>query len=175
MTYHLPDGVKGEDKMKMPVQSEQSSSLYFAAIRARLAEFERARLDAVPLSRALLEAEDLAGAVVSRPKDAIFIGTHDGKFADAKELLTDLLGYRVEDMVRRDIRSICVNPVECDKLMQEMDLKGFIIDHPIKLLKSDGTELPCCITATVRAYKKDFVCSGLPLFKAWVRETAIPI
>ena len=153
----------------MPVPFERGSDMDFAVIRTRPAELEWDRVNNVPASCTLLGRDCVAVTVDRGSKDAFFIGTYEGKFAGANLRLLELLGYEVEDLIDRDIESICINPPEWDGLLEAVEKKGYAIDHKMKLLRSDGVELSCCITAAIRRRSGNSVPGTEPLFKSWVR------
>jgi hypothetical protein len=68
-----------------------------------------------------------------------------------------------------DIKHICVNPVDLDRLQKEIDQKGYVISNRLKLYKKDGTEVSCLITSTIRWYNEDNIPGNQPMFKSWVR------
>ena len=156
--------------MKTTVESPVATHYDVASIRPRVAELERDDLDHLLAYQRLLAGKSITRTIVRQSKDAIFISTGDGRFVDANQPLLDLLGYEVEDVIGQPIKSICVNPADGDKLQQEVEQKGYVIDYQIRLYKKDGTELNCAITSTVRWYNDDSIPGNQPLFKSWVRR-----
>jgi PAS domain S-box-containing protein len=108
-------------------------------------------------------------AAAKQRKDAIYISTRDGKFVNINQQMLDLLGYDMDEMMGMDIKHICVNPVDLDRLQKEIDQKGYVISNRLKLYKKDGTEVSCLITSTIRWYNEDNIPGNQPMFKSWVR------
>ena len=102
-------------------------------------------------------------------KDAISISTRDGKFININQQMSDLLGYDMDEMIGMDIRKICANPVDLDRLQREIDQKGYIISNRLNLLKKDGTQVSCLITSTIRWYNEENISGNQPMFKSWIR------
>jgi len=158
--------------MKTSFQSELNDGFDLTAIRPRVAELERDDLEHMLAYQRLLAGKNITRTIVRQSKDAIFISTGDGQFVDVNQPLLDLLGYDVEDIVGQYIKTICVNPLDGDKLQQEVELKGYVIDYSIKFYKKDGTEITCAVTSTVRWYNDESIPGNQPLFKSWVRKVS---
>jgi len=158
--------------MKTSIASELAPSVDVSTIRPRVAELERDDLEHMLAYQRLLAGKNITRTIVRQSKDAIFISTGDGRFVDVNQPMLDLLGYNVEDVVGQYINNFCVNPSDGDKLQQEVEQKGYVIDYKIKLYKKDGTELACTVTSTVRWYNDESIPGNQPLFKSWVRKAA---
>jgi PAS domain S-box-containing protein len=156
--------------MKTLSTTEQTVRVDVASIRPRVAELERDDLDHMLAYQRLLAGKNITRTIVRQAKEAIFISTRDGRFVDVNQPLLDMLGYEVEDVIGRKISDLCVNPPDADKLQNEVEQKGYIIDYKMELLKRDGTEFPSLITSTVRWYNDDSIPGNEPLFKSWVRK-----
>ncbi|RPJ62762.1 MAG: PAS domain-containing protein [Dehalococcoidia bacterium] len=156
--------------MKATVANAVETKFDVASIRPRVAELERDDLENMLAYQRLLAGKNITRTIVRQSKDAIFISTGDGRFVDVNQPLMELLGYNVEDMVGQYISNICVNPADGDKLQQEVEQKGYVVDYKIRLFKKDGTELSCTVTSTVRWYNDESIPGNQPLFKSWVRK-----
>jgi PAS domain S-box-containing protein len=139
-----------------------------------LSEFEWDGLKNMLEMVASPENEARRGAFRGRSEDATFTGTHDGRFVDVDQRLSDLLGYKIEELVTRDIRSLCVSHRDFDGLLQEVEKRGYVINRRMRFLRSDGTELSCCITATVRPNNGEGDHGLVLNFKSWVKKEAAP-
>jgi PAS domain S-box-containing protein len=158
--------------MKTSIATELAPRVDVSTIRPRVAELERDDLEHMLAYQRLLAGKNITRTIVRQSKDAIFISTGDGRFVDINQPLLDLLGYNVEDVVGQYIKNFCVNPSDGDKLQQEVELKGYVIDYRIKFFKKDGTEFACTVTSTVRWYNDESIPGNQPLFKSWVRKAA---
>jgi PAS domain S-box-containing protein len=140
------------------------------SIRPHVAELERDDLEHMLAYQRLLAGKNITRTIVRQSKDAIFISTGDGRFVDVNQPLMELLGYNVEDMVGQYISSLCVNTADGNRLQQEVEQKGYVVDYKIRFYKKDGTELSCTVTSTVRWYNDESIPGNQPLFKSWVRK-----
>jgi PAS domain S-box-containing protein len=169
----MTDGkaAKMEEKlMKTLLKDVQGMGVDAIAIRPRVAELERDEIEHVLAFQRLLSGKNITRTLVRQSKDAIFISTRDGRFVDVNQPLLDMLGYEVEDVVGQEISNLCVNPADWERMQQEVEQKGYVIDYKIQFFKRDGMELPCLITSTVRWYNDDSIPGNEPLFKSWVRK-----
>ena len=116
----------GNDKMKTSVENE-FNNFDVLTIRPCVAE-ERDDLYHCCLTRGCWQLKNITGGIVRQSKDAIFISSGDGRFVDVNQPLLDRPGYEVEEMVGEHIQDICVNAADGDKLQQEVQQKGYVID-----------------------------------------------
>lgn len=156
--------------MKTTIDSAIATDFDTAVIRPRLVELERDDLEHLLAYQRLLAGKNITRTMVRQSKDAIFIGTGDGRLVDVNQPLMDLLGYNVEDLVGQSIKSVCVEPADGDRWQMEVEQKGYVIDYKIKFIKKDGAELSCAVTSTVRWYNDENIPGNQPLFKSWVRK-----
>jgi PAS domain S-box-containing protein len=158
-----------ERTMSTQFKTENRRAQGLTALRRYISEYEEMEIvrkqqeEKFPLSKAKLHA------VAKQRKDAIYISTRDGKFVNVNQPMLELLGYDMDEMMSMDIRNICVNPVDLDRLQKEIDQKGYVISNSMKLYKKDGTEVSCLVTSTIRWYNEDNIPGNQPMFKSWVR------
>ena len=156
--------------MKTSIESQLAAKFDVSTVRPRVAELDRDDLDHLLAYQRLLAGKNITRTIVRQSKDAIFISTGDGRFVDVNQPLLDLLGYEVEDLVGQHIKDVCVSAADGDKLQQEVEQKGYVIDYKIKLITKGRTELLCAVTSTVRWYNDESIPGNQPLFKSWVRK-----
>jgi PAS domain S-box-containing protein len=152
-------------EFKMENQHEQG----LTALRRYISEYEEMEIERKQQEERLPMSKSKNHAAAKQRKDAIYISTRDGKFININQPMLDLLGYDMDEMIGMDIRNICVNPIDLDRLQKEIDQKGYVISNRLKLYKKDGTEVPCLITSTIRWYNEENIPGNQPMFKSWVR------
>ena len=157
--------------MKTLISGKTNNEIDIETMRPRVAELERDELEQILSCQRLLAKMNIARNIVKQSKDAIYISTKDNRFVDVNQSLLDLLGYEAEDLIGEPIGNVCINPNEIIELQKEVELRGYVIDHRIKLLKKDGSVLPCLVTATVRWYNDENIPGNQPLFKFWIRKS----
>jgi PAS domain S-box-containing protein len=155
--------------MRTEFRTESQHEHGLTALRRYISEYEemenerKQQEDKLPLSKG-----NIHGAAKMR-KDAVYISTRDGKLVNINQPMLDLLGYDMDEIIGMDIRNICVNPVDLDKLQNEIDQKGYVISNRLRLYKKDGSEVSCLITSTIRWYNEEDIPDNQPIFKSWVR------
>jgi PAS domain S-box-containing protein len=155
---------------EMKTLAMRDQGLDAASIRPRIAELERDELDHMLAYQRLLAGKNITRTIVRQSKEAVYISTRDGRFVDVNQAMLDMLGYDVEDLIGQEIGRLCVSVGHWDKLQQEVEQKGYVIDCRMKFFRKDGSELACLITSTVRWYNDDSIPGNEPLFKSWVRK-----
>ncbi len=83
-------------------------------------------------------------------KDGIYISSRDGKILDINKAGEELFGYTRGDMIGMEIYTLYADPFDRERFQQEIEEKGAVKDHEIRLRKKDGTELYCLLTSSVR-------------------------
>jgi len=99
---------------------------------------------------ALRDSEKRYRTVVENARDAIYATTREGRFVDFNKATLDLLGYSAEELRQVDARDLYVNPGDRDAFRWEIEQRGSVEDHEVKMRRKDGTEIHCQITATLR-------------------------
>src|SRR5947208_1435598 len=81
-------------------------------------------------------------------QEGIYITTPDGRILDANPALVRMLGYESkEDLLKRQVPEILVDPAERKALMQEAETQPMVQGREITLLRKDGTSVVCLNTA----------------------------
>ena len=81
-------------------------------------------------------------------QEGIYITTPDGRILDANPALIGMLGYESkEDLLKRQVPEILVDPAERKALMQEAETQPMVQGREITLLRKDGTSVVCLNTA----------------------------
>src|SRR5208283_1145547 len=117
--------------MRTQFKTEKQHERGMTALRRYISEYEE-------IERKQQEEKPLVSNTRNRTaaklrKDAISISTRDGKFININQQMSDLLGYDMDEMIGMDIRKICANPVDLDRLQREIDQKGYIISNRLNL------------------------------------------
>lgn len=155
--------------MRTEFKTENQHEQGLPALRRYISEYEEMEIERKQQEKKLPVSETRHRAALKQRRDAIYISTRDGKFVNINQPMLDLLGYDMDEMMGMDIRNICVNPLDLDKLQKEIDQKGYVISNRLKLYKKDGTEVACLVTSTIRWYNEDNAPGNQPMFKSWVR------
>jgi PAS domain S-box-containing protein len=109
-----------------------------------LTEFQQAE-------QALRESEAKFRTLFEESRDAIYLSTRDGRFADVNQATVDLFGFSREELLTKlTITDLYHHPSDRDRFIQEIERRGFVRDYEVIFRKRDGTEMPCLLTATVR-------------------------
>jgi len=103
---------------------------------------------------ALRESEERYRTLFEGSRDAVYITTREGKFADSNQAFSDLLGYNREEIVMLSARQFYANPSDRDRFQEEIEQKGFVRNFELTLRKKDGNEVDCLLTSTIR-WSKD--------------------
>ncbi len=98
---------------------------------------------------ALKKSEERYRSIFEGSRDAIFVTTPEGEYVQANQAALDLFGYTREEMLKMHARDRYADPADRERHTQELSQKGFVKDFAVKLLKKDGTEIDCLITAAV--------------------------
>ncbi len=81
-------------------------------------------------------------------QEGIYIATPDGSILDANPALVRMLGYdSKEDLLKRQVAEILVDPVERKALKEQVERQAMLQGREISLVRKDGTSIVCLITA----------------------------
>src|SRR5690349_15090647 len=85
-------------------------------------------------------------------QEGIYITTPDGRILDANPALVRMLGYdSKEDLLKRQVAEILIDPAERKALMQQAETQPMVSGREITLLRKDGGSIVCLNTvAAVR-------------------------
>lgn len=81
-------------------------------------------------------------------QEGIYITTPEGRILDANPALVHMLGYgSKEDLLKRQVSEILVDPVERKALKQQMETQPMVQGREITLLRKDGSSIVCMNSA----------------------------
>ncbi|MCP4542764.1 MAG: PAS domain S-box protein, partial [Chloroflexi bacterium] len=109
-----------------------------------------ARQRAETLAVELTQSEKKYRTLFQDSRDAIFITTPTGKIVDVNQATLDLFGYTLDEMIQLNMGETFVNSDNRSGFQQTIEQTGSVRDFEIRLLKKDGAEMDCLLTATVR-------------------------
>jgi PAS domain S-box-containing protein len=115
---------------------------------------ERKRKDA-----ALRESEQQYRALFEDSIDGVYSVRWDGTIMDVNSSFCGLFGYTKDEIIGKNIDALHLDPTDNISFRQEIQEKGYVRDYEVKLVKRDGTELECMLTASV-LLEKDGSTSG---------------
>ncbi|RLA89603.1 MAG: hypothetical protein DRG58_04695 [Deltaproteobacteria bacterium] len=94
--------------------------------------------------------EEKYRTLFEKSRDAICVTTPEGRFIDLNQATLELFGYTRQEMLDEvNATQLYVHPGYREQFKQQIELEGSIRDFEVKLLKKDGTEMDCLITATI--------------------------
>jgi len=119
-------------------------------MRQRIAELEVTQAERKRMEEALQQSEKRYRSLFENSKDAVYVTTRDGKFANVNQSMLQLFGYTKEEMVEMDVRQIYARPEDRRRFQQKIEQQGFVKEYEMKFRRKDGTDRDCLVTATVR-------------------------
>jgi PAS domain S-box-containing protein len=82
-------------------------------------------------------------------QEGIYITTPEGRILDANPALVRMLGYESkEDLLKRQVSEILVDPTERKALQQQVETQPMVQGREITLLRKDGSSIVCMNSAT---------------------------
>src|SRR5947199_394797 len=82
-------------------------------------------------------------------REGIYITTPEGRILDANPALVRMLGYESkEDLLKRQVSEILVDPAERKVLQQQVETQPMVQGREITLLRKDGSSIVCMNSAT---------------------------
>jgi len=94
------------------------------------------------------ESENRYKSLFEQSRDAIFIMNSDAKIIDFNNSMLGLFEYSAEEMRDMTLRDLTVELDLLERFNGDITRSGFVKDFEINLLKKDGTELSCLVTAS---------------------------
>ncbi len=98
----------------------------------------------------LRESEEKYRSLFEDSIDGIFITERDGTLVDANQSFFDLFDYTKQEILGTSVAKLYENPAERYRFREDIEKDGYIKDYPLKLVKKDGAEMDCLLTATLR-------------------------
>ena len=81
-------------------------------------------------------------------QEGIYIATPEGRILDANPALVRMLGYdSKEDLLKRQVPEILLDPAERKALMQQAETQPMLAGREVTLLRKDGGSIVCLNTA----------------------------
>jgi PAS domain S-box-containing protein len=99
---------------------------------------------------ALRESEEKYRSLFEDSIDGIFVTEVDGTLIDANQSFYDLFGYRKEEMLGASVIRTYASPADRQRFQHAIEKDGSVRDFHLRLVKKDGSEMDCFLTATVR-------------------------
>ena len=99
---------------------------------------------------ALRESEERYRTFFEQSNDVIFVISRDGKVLDVNQASLDFFGYTREEMWEMKAQELYVDFADRRRFQLLIEQEGSARDFEVRLLKKDGTEMDCLLTATER-------------------------
>lgn len=96
------------------------------------------------------ESENKYRALFENSIDAIYITKKGGEFIDANPSFLKLFGYSQEEITTISATDFYADHNDRSRFKKEIEKGGSVTGFPVKLVKKDGKEIDCIITASVR-------------------------
>ncbi len=135
--------VKDEDKTRAQLIHALTK------LRKRIAVLEASETECMETMKPLLEFQEKYYDFFKHSRDALYITGRDGSFVDVNRSFLNLFGYKKEELANLKVQTTYVNPSDRRRFQQEIEQKGFVTDHALRLRKKGGVELDCLVSATV--------------------------
>ncbi len=119
-------------------------------MRRKISELEAAEARALGTEKTLRESEENYRSLFEDSIDGIFITATDGTLIDANQSFLELFGYKREEILGTSVMKFYANPADRSRFRRDIEKEGSIKDYPIRLVKKDGAQIDCLLTATVR-------------------------
>jgi PAS domain S-box-containing protein len=78
------------------------------------------------------------------------ITSREGELIDFNQAYVDLFSYTPEEMKTLHARETYLNPEDCKRFTQAVEMEGAVRDFEVQLRRKDGSPLDCLLTASVR-------------------------
>lgn len=106
------------------------------------------------IMEALQESEDQYRTLFEESMDAVFITTTEGEILDVNHSFCDLFGYTKDEVGKLKAWEFYPSRNARERLLREIEKKGFLKEHEIKLRKKNGTLFDGLANLTLR-YSRD--------------------
>jgi two-component system sensor histidine kinase/response regulator len=102
------------------------------------------------IERQLRENEEKYREIFEQSRDAIFISAKDGSFIDVNQSALDLHGFTRKEMLGMKAVQLYANPADRSRFTHDIEVNGSVKEWEVKMLKKDGSEVYCLLTAVTR-------------------------
>lgn len=133
---------KGELEQRVQERTTELASAN-ATLKREIAERQRN-------AEALRESEERYRTLFEESRDAIYIADRTGEIVEMNPFALNLFGYAREELYRRNLRSLYVDPKDYTRFQVEIEEKGFVRDYDVRMKKKSGTVIDCLSTSAVR-------------------------
>jgi len=138
--------LKGEsywDSYAVPIKDKSDNVIQVIQLIRNITEYRK-------VESAKRESEKKYRTLFEDSIDAIFITKREGEFIDANPSFLKLFGYNRGEITKISVRDFYANPDDRDRYKKEIEKNGSVTGFSVKLVKKDGEEIDCLITASVR-------------------------
>lgn len=142
---------KGNQKVDMEAM-ELGAVDYLVKSELSIEKMERAiryALERASTLKALRANERKYRSIFEKSKDVIFITDKDLRFKQVNSIITHLLGYSVDEVLKIKLLDIINIPSQRSWLQHNLKQHKKIEDWEVMLMAADGTLKSCVLTATV--------------------------
>ena len=85
--------------------------------------------------------------VFEKTGDALFIADIENRIVEFNEATTSLFEYSKQELLKKPFSELFLNDDEAEKLVKKLDNKLIVKDFEVKLVKKNGNEIDCLISA----------------------------
>ena len=96
----------------------------------------------------LRESEERYRTLFEDSRDAIFIGSRNGKVVDANQAALELFGLTRDEAIGSEVGDTFADPTDRERFRAEIGRTGYVRNFEVRLLKKDGTEMYCLLAAS---------------------------
>jgi diguanylate cyclase (GGDEF)-like protein/PAS domain S-box-containing protein len=89
-------------------------------------------------------------SLFEQSRDAIFMANARGNTTELNQAALDLFGCGLEDLIGRSFLTLCAEPQDRQRARAELEARSFVRDLEVRILRSDGHERWCLLSAWVR-------------------------
>jgi diguanylate cyclase (GGDEF)-like protein/PAS domain S-box-containing protein len=102
------------------------------------------------IEQARRQSEERYRRLFESSRDAIYMTTQDGSFADANNAMLELFGYSRVELLQRTKHDVYVDPTDFVRFQKELERVGSIRQHEVRFKRKDGTVIDCLMSASVQ-------------------------
>ena len=138
--------VKGDsywDSYAVPIKDKSGNVSQVIQLVRNITDYRKAEV-------AKRESENKYRALFENSIDAIYITKGGGEFIDANPSFLKLFGYSQEEIKTINATDFYADHNDRSRFKREIEKDGSVTGFPVKLVKKDGEEIDCIITASVR-------------------------